>query len=86
MTAYTVQSPVKSGGKIYQIGAKITLDDETAAPLLALGRITSVAAKNSSGDASSNENSGDAARQAAESGASPGKAKSGKTSVPRDAK
>ena len=72
MAKYTVQSPVKHGGKIHDIDATITLDDDAAAPLLALGRITAKGGtKNSSDDASStegnSEDSRDAARQAAKS-------------------
>ena len=68
MATYTVQSPVKHGGKIYEIGATIKLDDETAAPLLALGRITTQGGTKNSSEAKGSADTGDAARQAAESG------------------
>ncbi len=73
MPKYIVRSPVKSGGKIHDIGVTVTLDEESAAPLLALGRIEprdgepqAGAAENSSDESGSvNAIAGDAAQQAA---------------------
>jgi hypothetical protein len=69
MAKYTVQSPIKSGGKIHAVGAAITLDDAIAAPLLAKGRIeVPGGVTNSTGASSTKEatGTGDGARQAPE--------------------
>ena len=67
MAKYVVNSPIKSGGKIHAIGASIVLDDAIAAPLLATGRIETIAKKNSNVSAESTPVSGDGAQQAPES-------------------
>ena len=69
MAKFNVLSPIKSGGKIYEIGTTITLGDEVAGSLLANGRIEPLGGTvtiTSEAKGGADGKAGDASRQEAE--------------------